>query len=294
MMKAMGKYRMWRTASLLGVAALIAGCQHKAPKEIPGANQVLATVNGSPITQFDVDRTAVRLLGPQRFSSLDEAAKHKVLESLVLSRAIAQIEAKQLDSADSYSLDKQVEDYREQLLVKHYLKDHANPKPVTEEMIVDYYNQHPYQFGGGEHKRYQMLFVTRDLSDTERQSVLKAYSRTQNQHDWKRYASALAKQKLPVSEQQGTTPASLPNKTLDDVLEKLGKGKVSTVTFVDGRPYLLQVTDTFTTQPRPLNDVRGQIRRELLPVRIKQALDVVSKQVLGKVKVEYVDAKARN
>lgn len=287
-MQTVFKYRYLLVAFLAGSAVLITGCHRRAPKDVPGANKVLATVNGSPITQFDVDRTAIRLLGPQRFSSLDDTARHKVLESLVLSRAIAQVESKQLDSADSYSLDKQVEDYREQLLVKHYLKDHANPKPVTEEMIADYYDQHPEQFGGGEHKQYQMLFVMRDLSDAERQSVLKAYSQAAKQDDWKRYASALAKRKLPVSEQQGVTPASLPNKALDDVLEKLSKGKVSTVTFVDGRPYLLRVTDIYATRPRPLNDVRGQIRRELLPVRIKQALDEVSKQVLGKAKVEYL------
>lgn len=292
-MTIMGKSVLRLVAPLLG-AALLAGCQHKAPKEIPGARKVLATVNGSSVTQFDVDRTAIRLLGPQQFSGMDQTARHKVLESLVLSRAIAQVEAKQLDPADSYSLDKQVEDYREQLLVKRYLKDHANPKPVTEEMIAEYYNKHPEQFGGGEHKHYQMLLVTRDLSDAERQSVLKAYSKAVTQSDWKRYASTLARERLPVSEQQGETPASLPNKTLNDVLEKLDKGKVSTVTFVDGRPYLLRVTDTFTTKPRPLNDVRGQIRRELLPVRIKQALDEVSKQVMGKAKVEYMNANGGN
>jgi hypothetical protein len=287
-MKVVNTHGLRLAVPMLGLA-LLAGCHHQAPKEIPGARQVLATVNGSPITQFDMDRTAIRLLGPQRFSSLDKTARHKVLESLVLSRAIAQIEAKQLDPVDSYSLDKQVEDYREQLLVKHYLKDHANPKPVTEEMIADYYNKHPEQFGGGEHKRYQMLYVTQDLSDAERQSVLKAYSSASGQSDWKHYALALAKKKLPISEQQGVTPVSLPNKTLDDVLTKLETGKVSTVTFVDGRPYLLRVTGTYTTKPRPLDDVRGQIRRELLPVRIKQVLDEVSKEVLGKAKVSYLD-----
>lgn len=279
---------VFHTAIFILAAASLAACSHKAPKEIPGASKVLATVNGSPITQFDMDRTAIRLLGSQRFSGLDDAAKHKVLESLVLSRAIAQTEAKQLDPADSYSLDKQVEDYREQLLVKHYLKDHANPKPVTEEMIADYYSRHPEQFGGGEHKRYQMLLVTRDISDAERHAVMKAYAKASKQTDWKRYAAALTRKKLPVSEQQGTTPASLPNKTLDDVLNSLGKGQVSGVTYVDARPYLLRVTDTYTTKARPLNDVRGQIRRELLPVRIKETLDEVSKKVLADTKVKYL------
>lgn len=267
---------------------LLSACHHKPPRQIPGADEVVATVNDSPITQYDVDRTVVRLLGPQHLMGLDAAARHKVVESLVLSRAISQLEDSQLDPADRYAIDLQVQDYREQLLVKRYLKDHANPKPVTEEMVVDYYNKHPEQFGGGIHKRYQMLMVTRGLSDSERQAVMKAYAAAAKQKDWQRYASALARQKLPVTEQQGVTPAPLPNKILDDVLSKLDKGKVSSVTYVDGRPYLLRITDTFTTKPRPLNDVRGQIRRELLPVRIKQALDEISKQVLGKATVKYL------
>lgn len=293
-MRSMFRHRIWSALPLLTAAAALAACSHKAPKEVPGANQVLATVDGSPITQFDVDRTAVRLLGPQSLSDMSDTTRHKVLESLVLSRAIAQSEAQQLDPAARYSVDKQVQDFREQLLVKRYLKDHANPKPVTEEMIVGYYDKHPEQFGGGIHKRYQMLLVTRNLSEMERHAVLKAYASAAKQGDWKRYASSLVRQKLPVGEQQGVTSAPLPNKALDDVLDKLDAGKVSSITFVDGRPYLLRVMNTFTTKPRPLNDVRAQIRRELLPVRIKQALDEVSKQVLGKAKVKYLQPDTNN
>jgi hypothetical protein len=54
-------------------------------------------------------------------------------------------------------LDKKINRYREQLLVKMYLVRQTNPEPVTLKMVKDYYEGHPEKFGGKTIREFEMI-----------------------------------------------------------------------------------------------------------------------------------------
>lgn len=271
---------------MLGVAA--AGCSGDDDEvALPGDDQILAVVNDTNVTQYDVDHAIESSLSEMAAERLDDTGRRRVLESVVMGRAIAQAREAELTPEELAILERDVAMHREQLLVRQYLEHHATARPVTTAMVQDYYDTHPERFGGREVKRYEMLFTTRTLTEAERTAFSQQTRAPAEQADWSAWATQLQGQNLPVQHQQGEVAGAMLHDRLRDALSALNQGQVSSVIFVEGRAFLLRVTHLSREGTRPLAEVSREIRASLAPVQLRESVREVRDAVLENAEVTY-------
>lgn len=280
---------------IAGVLLSLAGCDDakKAAKIDSNANSpapsanVLAVVNGVAIHSDEVERTAQRSLGETQVALLDQAGRKKVLESIVLSRVMAQESSKELTAEEKRNLDNDVAAYKEQLLVKSYLSKHATAQPVTDEMVKTYYQEHTPRFGGTTVRRFDMLVGTQAFTDQQRETLLKAVPDITKASDWKAAAKKLQMQQIPIAFGVGSSDDKLLNPRLQALIAPLKKGDTSNITLVDGKPYLLRITEESQQTAKPLSEVSGEIRQALVPLQMKKAIKDAADTLMKSANVEY-------
>jgi len=259
---------------------------------LEGDDIVLARVDGEPITRYDVEQTIQSTLGQVSAARLDEQGRRKVLDSLVASRAIARVQKAEMTPEDLAALDKKVGAYREQLLVKQYLAEHAAPQPVTGDMVRDYYEAHPEHFGARTIRSYEMLAGKRRLTTPERDDLIYALQGAAEKNDWQPWVQTLQRQGYPIGYRQGQVDEKLLHPQLRELMSSIQKGETSRLIFVDGRAYIVRIVDEKQIAPRPLNDVSGEIRKALVPVQLKKAVKQASDQVLQTTEVIYEEQRS--
>jgi hypothetical protein len=255
--------------------------------KLPGDDKVLATVNGSAVSAYDLEQAVRTSLGPAAAGMLDATGKRSVLESLVAARAIAQVQEKALTPMDRAALDKQTAAFREQLLVKLYLSKNTDGEPVSRQMVEDYYRKHPEQFGAKTVKQYEVIASRSALSDADRDKLLAALKDAGKQKNWGSWSAKLKQKGLAVEFKSGNADPAMLTADLRGQLETLKAGDPANLSFADGRVSLARVTAEKKIPPRPLNEVSAQIRKMLLPVQLKKAVKQAADQVLATAKVEY-------
>lgn len=274
---------------LICMAAImfLSGCSDKKQSQLPGDSEVLVTVNGSVITRYDLDLSIKSLLGASGIQKLDEAGRKKVLESLVMSRAIAMASEKEAKAEELADLARKSEAYHEQLLVRKYLAKHAPPRPVTQEMVREHYETHPEEFGGKKERTYEMITCKRPLKSEERDALLKKMQNPGDKKDWNKWVQELQKDGFPLAYRRGVVVEGVLHPQLLKMMKSLKKGESSPLTFIKDLSYLVRIVDEKKKTTRPLKEVSGQIRKMLAPVQLKKAVEQVSQEVLQKAEVVY-------
>ncbi len=288
--------RILPVAMVMGITLFSSGCGGdktpvtSEPREDAASVQenILVRVQGEAVTDFDVEQAALKMLGAQQAALLDEAGRKKVLESLVLSKALAMTASKELGADELAVLEWKAQAYREQLLVNRYLRSHATPQPVTEQMIKEYYDSNPERFGGRTVREYELITSGQRLDGMQRERMLAELTGMDAKKDWRRYVENLAKQNLPLQFRQGRTNTDVIIAELKNMLDKLDEGEVSKPFFIEGKIYIVRVRSKTETPPRPLSEVSADIRKALAPVQLKKAIKEVSDKILGEISVEYV------
>jgi predicted small lipoprotein YifL len=276
------------------LTVFVSGCGGKEPGagaklQLPGDDKVLATVNGSTVSAYDLEQAVRTSLGPAAAGMLDAKGKKSVLESLVAARAIAQVQEKDLSPMDRAALDRQTAAYREQLLVKLYLAKNTDGEPVSRQMVEDYYRRHPEQFGAKTVKQYEAIASSSALSDADRDKLLAALKGADQQKNWSAWSAKLKQRGLAVVYTGGNVDPAILTADLRGRLETLKAGDPANLSLAEGRVRLVRVTAEKKIPPRPLNEVSARIRKMLLPVQLKKAVKQAADQVLATAKVEYVN-----
>lgn len=255
----------------------------EAAASAPAAN-VLATVGGSPVTEPELELAIHDNLGPEAALLLDAAGRRKVLESLVVSRAMAQQAEQALDDEARAELARRVAAYREQLLVKDYLRAQITPEPVTGEMVETYYREHPERFGAVRRWDFELLESQSGLDDKARDAALATVNGAADQGDWAALAKASGGRLTyrRASAAQGTLEPAL-----DGLLMATAEGKVSDVRLSAGVVRRVRVLKLEQTAPKPLAEVSNEIRQALLPIQLKKAVKLASDKVLAETTVTY-------
>jgi hypothetical protein len=275
-----------RSSRRLFVSLLLAACSSGGePATLPGADHVLARVGDSTITEYDLTQSIARTFG-EHAPDLEDEARRKVLESLVTTRALARAREAELDAAGRAALEQDVASYREQRLMKQYLDAHAPPEPVSDAMIEAYYRQHPERFGGQKLRHYELI-TGRASSAVERDGLLSALAGAAQKSDLRAFSSELAAAGKPVSYASGLGNEAALHPRLRTLIEGLEVGKTSAVLFVEGASYVVRVTAIDEQPPRPLAEVREQIRDILTPIQLKKSIQVAGAQAVAAAGVEY-------
>ncbi len=259
-------------------------------QEIPAVLEyddvVLARVNGDPVTQYDLNLTVRSVLGDQA-ADMDRQALRKALGSLVASRAIAQAREAGMSDRDLAALEKKVRAYREELLVRQYLKEHTAARPVTREMIQEYYNSHPEQFGARRVRMYEMIAASRKTDPREQKALAALLGNVRLKEDWKEWAETLRDRGFPLTYRTGQTDKKMMHPRLYTVLQSAGEGETSPVIFINSMCHVARITHIAETGPHPTEEVIAEIRKSLEPVQLGKAVREASARVLGQAEITY-------
>lgn len=275
---------------MTSMLTLLSACDRTADKEKTEAVQekALVKVNGDVITDKDLQVASVRIVGAQKAFLIDENVKQKILESMVMSRVISTQALKDIDAEERDQIDRKSRDYREELLVKSYLRKNVDPQPVTQEMVKAYYDKNPELFGAKNIKEFELITTNKQVQGTQREQVLAVLNKARKSTNWKSYIKNVNKQKGLLEYRLGKTSEKLLNDQLRAAMSKMKNKDISRPVFIDGKPYLLRITKESQTKARPLAEVSTEIRRMLAPQQLKKAIRVISDKLMKEAKIEYV------
>lgn len=235
-----------------------------------------------------------RMLGEYQTSLLDENGRQQALESMVISRVMAQQARKELSKDQLVDIERRAADYKEKLLVNQYLKAHAKVEPVTTKMVEEYYAQHPEKYGARTIKRYEMVYTTKKIASNQRDSLFGMLDGAEKQTNWKVLTSKIQKKGMKVYYREGNTDDSVLDKNVKDLMKALKLKEASKATIIDGRLYLVRITKETQQTVRPLSEVSADIRKSLVPVKLKAAIKEVSEELMKSAEVEYFNQKNEN
>ncbi|MCG7982338.1 MAG: peptidyl-prolyl cis-trans isomerase [Candidatus Thiodiazotropha lotti] len=245
----------------------------------------LAYVNGSPITEQETQH-AMQKLFADRLPQVDgEQVKQRILESLISSRAISLLAQQELDAEALQQLDIKVMAYREELLVQEYLSRHVTPEPVSGDMVSDYYDDHPEEFGGGVSKRFEMVQTYREIDEDQRKVVIGKLSELAGEADWDRWLAENSS--LPVNLRQLTARVEVLDQPLKALVSSADVGETSPL-HIDEVITVVRVNDIERHPPKPLAEVSAEIRKRLAPIKMRAAIKQLAEDALQKVEVDIV------
>lgn len=248
---------------------------------------VVAKVNESTITQYQLDQIAMRTLGIEDADMVDQNVRENLLKSLALMRAVSQLAEETIEEYELAEIEQQVQSYREELLSKAYFRQQLTPMPVTQKMVQDYYQAHPDKFGGRTVRHYQLLVSIDKLEGKARELMVQVLGDAEEYSDWQTYAQELLKQGQRVQFRQGHSDEQLLEKTLRSMVLQTEVGQVSKPFFIQGNLYVLKIVDEKQYPPKPLSEVSMEIRKLLAPKQLQQAIKQASEQILASAKIEY-------
>ncbi|MDE1462692.1 peptidylprolyl isomerase [Spartinivicinus poritis] len=249
-------------------------------------DQKIAKVGDWFITQQELDFVTERTVGSSTLAVMYDQIGEKLLESLVISKAMAQQASAALSADEKTALELKVKAYREELLVRQYLTDNAQLEPVTEKMIQDYYQKHPEKFGGITKKRYRLIRTT-NLSVERKTQAIQQFDLLTKDTDWHKFINQLQKNNIYAITQEAEVNPDVVNDELKNALKNTQKGELSEIIEINGELYRLQVLAEVKTPAKTLEAVSGEIRKILSLIQLKKAVKEASTSALDKVAVKY-------
>ena len=254
---------------------------------LPGDDQILARVDGTPVTRYELDQLARSTFPNTDIEKLDRDVRRKLLESLVLGRAIARASEAELSARDLAEVEKMARAYREEILVKKYLVAHADPEPVTREMIREFYESHPEKFGAKKIRTFEMVFTPEKPNARQREGLLEFLKAPEQEKDWKAWADSLKQRGHPVAYRKGEIDEKLLQEKIRNLIRPLKKDETTPLTFIDGKAYVARIVDEKDIEPKPLRLAGDSIRKILAPVQLQKAIEKTGEKVLGNAEVVY-------
>ncbi|MCE2572820.1 peptidylprolyl isomerase [Motilimonas eburnea] len=247
------------------------------PAPQTSAQEVIASVNGQHI-YVDEFEYALNKLGADLVEPTEQLQK-KVLDSLIVSRVMANEAKAAMSEADLAELALAVKSYQEELLVKRYLKAHLSVTPVSEQALQTYYQENLPLFGQDWKKEF-LLIKAKPQQHGSKQLLAATVKKIAESDDWQAYANQYAEQ---VSFQHAEVRVSLLPKQLAELLQatEVGQSHFSQ----DGLTVVKVLKQTeIPAKAYPL--VKEEIRTRLAPMATRDALKQLTSQILAEVVVE--------
>jgi len=246
--------------------------------------QGIVTVNGSPITQAELDYMRARTFGRLNIPVGSGGVEQKLLESMIASRAISQKSAQSIDQEKHKEIELMTAAYREELLVKEYIATHVTPEPVTREMAEQYYKDHPEEFGAGVEKIFELIRTVKVLKGEQRDELLQMLSQLEVEKNWALWAKRL--QSLSVVYKKAKARAELLDQPLRQLVHETQPGQISPVQKGE-HIFIIRVIGEKKLVPKPYSEVSAEIRKKLAPVKLKAAIKGLSQEIVKKAQVTY-------
>jgi len=274
--------------SLIGMSFVIFGSALRgwAKAEDP----VVATVNGMEITESQLNLLIEEFRQRTQKTIVKPDEKHQILKGLVRRTLILQQK-----EADDLRKDKkivrQVKDFENGIVIAAFLEKHVGKKlTVTEEEIKEYYQKNLQKFSSPPKVKARHILL-RDRNEAE-----KVLAKLKKGEDF----SKLAKEHsidLPMAREGGPMGTiekgrSLPE--LEKVLFVLKVGEISDIVETRYGFHILTVEEIITTQYKPLDEVRENIRKGLSQQKEAKAFDEMAANLEKNAKIEIFEDKLQS
>ena len=251
-----------------------------------GDDPVLASVNGDKIHQSDLDSMLTGMFGAYQASTLSAESSKRALESLVASRALAQIAEDKVDQEKLKSVEQQVSRYRENLLINEYIKTAITPEPITNEMVERYYNEHQDKFGKAVVRQYELLTTANVLPSELRDRLLQEIPKMKTM-SLAIIKTTMAKNNVELLLHKGITGEAGMDAKIQRFIAAQEVNKRSDVIFVEGKPYIVNVEADITTPAKPLSAVREDVRKQLAMLKLGEIVKQLSTTAVQEADVKY-------
>ena len=273
------------------VLLLAVSCSKQEPVGDEGKENkatVIAVVNGEDITEKQLALAAARSRGSVDKLWMDEAYREKMLESLVRSRVIAQRSKTTLTEDDIDDIAGHVAAYKEELLVKRYLKKHVTAEPVSNEMIMSFYKKYPEKFGQKTRKKFRLMSASSVASGPKRNKLIKQFSELEFSDSWEKSAGEMGGDGVTVRFKELNVYEEAMGENIRAILQSTAVGEISKLHFDGGGLVRIHVVSEEITPAKNLSEVSQQIRKMLAPIKVKEALQRLSDRLLKESKIQYL------
>lgn len=231
-----------------------------------------ATVNGTPITEAELDHALNRFFGEQ---FIDARAEYQVRDSLIASRAIAQKAEANLSAEELAAIEVAVAAYREERLIAAYIQSLDLAEPVSSQQVKTYYDNNLDQFGAEEVKRLAVLELSLDKSQTSEAKASQQLFTLAKSGDWSqsllptyiRYYESASNSSLPASIAKAIKPLEI--------------GQQTNLIRHGGQLLIVKVVDVENIPAKPLAEVSREIRRRLAATQLKQTVKALSDSIVS-------------
>lgn len=257
--------------------------------QIDTAGDVLATVDGEDIYESDLQSVLVNLFGEYRALQMDEDSRKRALDSLVTSHLLAKQALASLPQENITEIESKTRRYRENLLVNAYMLTQIDKTPLSNEAIRQYYENNLEKFGQSTIKQYQLLTTRNELPEELREKYMSLVAGTRTSGNLADIKSALEKNGFDVQLTSAELNENIVDKRLYRFVNAQPINVISDLSFIGGRPYIVNVQSEKTIPAKPLAQVSDMIRKSLMLQRLKQAIKQHSAEILANSKVEYRD-----
>lgn len=282
---------------MLAVASLILmACSEKdklGGTEKDDANTVIAKIDGKPVYASDLEALKSRMLVKVPKSYIDKAVEKKLLDSLIQSKAMAQLMEKELDEKDEITIRAKVRAFREDLLVRAYIDKHSSPTQISNEQVKQYYSENPQLFGGGFKKSIEYI-EAENIDDRDRRvKLLTELTNLKKTKQWKPSVEKLKTKGFKLDYKNMTVNEQHLKSPIKETVINMGKDS-SPQLISDFGIFLVRVSDVQNIPPKPLAQVSSDIRKLLQRKYYRQSVEMLSAQVMKEVKVEVLDKTKTN
>lgn len=261
---------------------------------LAGDDEVLVTIDNEKITRYDLEAMIGRTLGSKEIKNISAVTENKILESLVLGRVMANAGLASMDAEEKAMIERDAFAYKEQLLVKKYIRKNATPEPVTQEMIEEYYLNHPERFGARTTRQYEMISGSSKMHAEMRDEILATLEKIKEESNWKKAIGKSNRKKYLLTYSKLSLDRTTLHPNLQTLMKSMVLNQVSNVSFIEGKPYLIRLVSMKSYPPKPLAEVSIDIRKALLPVQLKKSIKQLSEKLIDKVNIQYSKEWARN
>jgi hypothetical protein len=263
-------------ALFLMALPLLVACS-KAAVDSLDESKKLVRVGDLYITQFELDYQVNKLTGLKELSAEQDSIKKNVLESLVLSKLMAQKQMLSLTTDEQLQLDLEVKLYREDRLTQAYLSSRVTPVPPSSKQVEDFYSANLHRFGGGEYANVEYWTLTKDCK-------LQQKKNTSN----KQLKNNLLDAGCNQSQNIETELLAQFSKKVGAIKDSVSPNKAYWLS-VNGTQKIAFVNNIVKRDAKPLVEVAASIRKMLAPMQLRTAIADTKSQLIKEMEIEYFD-----
>lgn len=251
---------------------------------------VLARVDGDPITDEDVTRSARSMLGSLA-DAAPERTRVQVLRSLVSRKAMARLQESTLSEQARTELERKVVAERRRRLAELWLSENAQVTPPSEAEVAAEVER--LKAGSGDVIVYEVLTFSIPIEGRRRVEALSALSAARDIPDWQAVAASLRRRDFPAMYRKGQWREG-DEAPLEGQIQGVPSGRTTGVFFIEGVPHVarpLHRVKSLSGEPDALRERAANMLKEKRKVESARA---ASRTALEAVEVQRIEAPEPN